>query len=126
MLEALLGVGRAIVTFAAATVRHTVRQIIEDLDRSPTAKLIHAVVKHFAPEQVRRRAEGIAEEQAELAEKQAKDGRLTSADLDRIRKLDEERDGLRQQIHANKQKHAQETLEKNRAIWFRSPWTRMS
>lgn len=109
LLDTLWGGAKALIQGVTSAAREVVRAVLEEIDRSSigraTTQLIHGVSRqHFGT------AKNLADEERELAEKQARDGRLREVDLERLRAIEAERDTLRKELEAAKASEAAKEL----------------
>ena len=103
-VRALVSVGKAFLNRLPEFAGGVVRAVLRELDASPIGRVVLAVAQ--SSREYVRRAQGIAEEEAELAEKQRRDGRLRESDLERQEELAKEREELAKGYEVAKAKEA--------------------
>ena len=109
LLDTLWGGAKALIQGVTSAAREVVRAVFEEIDRSSigraTTQLIHGFTRqHFGT------AKDLVDEERELAEKRARDGRLREVDLERLQAIEAERDNLRKQLEAAKAAEAAKEL----------------
>jgi hypothetical protein len=109
-VDALFGIGKALIRGAEIAVSRLVRVVLEELDRSQIGQVI--VAQFGTSSDSIRRAKDIAEEEAELAEKARRDGRQRESDYERQQTLEREREKIRQEYEAAKQREAAENIRR--------------
>lgn len=110
-LDAVFSGARAVVKGLLDVGRDFVRDVLVDLDRTSIGKAAARVLNGFA-DKAFARAKDLAEEERELADKLRRDGRRSSADEDRLREIQEQRDKVRKAVE---EKAAEEAAAEMRA-----------
>jgi hypothetical protein len=122
ILEALFSGAKAFVREAVQVAREAVRVILEEVDRSSfgraAAGLVTAVTERYF-----KKAQNLAEEEAELAEKFRRDGKRTTADAERLSELEAERSKLRRDLDAARTKQATKELREQQGKLIAAPVT---
>lgn len=114
-LDVLLGIGRAFVTGFRSFTASLVTEVIHELDRSPLGRVIAQVISASSRDFIER-AQDLAKEEAELAAKYQRDGKLADADAERERSISEERERIRKEFEAAKTREAASKLRESAAI----------
>jgi hypothetical protein len=107
-LDALFSGAKALVKGLVEVGRTLVREVFQEIDNSSFGKAATRVVSGVA-DRMFAKAQDLADEEGELAEKYQRDGRRTEADAERLREIEIERDRLREALNeANAVRAAQE------------------
>lgn len=111
-LQSLFSGVRALVSGLVSVAREAVRVVLVEVDNSSLGRaatdLVNGVTrKHFS------RAFDLVEEERELTDKRLRDGRYSSADLDRLKQIEAERDDLRRELELAKKAKAAEDFKKS-------------
>lgn len=101
LLDTLWGGAKALIQGAVSVAREVVRAVFEEIDRSPFGKAATEIIKGVS-RQYFGRAQDLVDEERELADKRAKDGRLREADLEQLRAIQAKRDEWRKELEAAK------------------------
>lgn len=97
-LDVLIGGAKALLRAVAVTVRDVVVETVKALEGTVTGRAASTLLDSWVQtkSKARSRAADLAAEEAEFAERMAKDGKLRPSDWDRKREIDEERMRLRE------------------------------
>jgi len=115
ILEALLGVGRAIVRGSQSFAAGVIIEIIREVDRSPLGKIIAGGLSTFSTKYLNT-ARDMAKEEAELAQKASRDGKASESDLERAREIAAAREVLKTKFNAAKAQEAAEKLKSSDVV----------
>ena len=101
-LDALLGGAKALVRMVTTAISEVVIQTVKGLEGTQTGKALATVFESWAHSKAsaHKQAADLAAEEAEIAQRMARDGKLRPADWERKQEIDKERDTLRE-AHAN-------------------------
>lgn len=113
-LDSLFSGVKVFVRELVALAADGVKAVLQEVDRSAigraTTRLLDGVIeRHFGSATI------LAQEERELAEKFQRDGRRSAADQERLRAIQEERDQLRTELEAARQRRAAGELRENQS-----------
>lgn len=113
LLDSLFSGVKVFVKELVTVVGEAVRMVLEEIDRSSFGKAATELVRGFTRKYFSK-AEGLAEEEREFAEKYQRDGKHSEQDKERLREIQAERERLRKEIEAAKAREAAEEFEAKR------------
>ena len=109
--EALLSGAKVLLQETARVAGTFIREIVREIDDTHIGKVIGRVATKIL-DSVENKAGDLAGEEADIYQRAAKDGRLDEESIDRLRKIEAERDRLRAELdQANKERAAKELSE---------------
>lgn len=112
ILDALLSGAKAFIKETAKVVGEAIRVVLEEVDRSEIGKAITHFVKG-ASARYFNTAKDLAEEEAELAAKSQRDGKMSEADRERWEDIQRERAELRTKLDEAKTREAAQELKES-------------
>lgn len=108
--ESIFSGAKALFSGVVTTVVTVVTEVLKEFDRSSFGKATTTLVRNFSDHYFSK-AQDLADEEKEYGEKKARDGRLKEADLERLRKIQAERDALRKELEEVKAGQAAKELQ---------------
>ncbi len=119
VLEAIFGGFKALLRGAEVGVSRLLRVVLSEIDRSAIGQVI---VEVFRPSKDSvRRAQDIAEEEAELARKAQRDGEQTNRDREKQAELERAREEVRKEYEKAKAREIADELERNKENLVAAP-----
>lgn len=110
ILDSLFSGVKVFVKELVTVVGEAVRVVLEEIDRSSFGKAATELVHGFTRKYFKQ-AEGLAEEERELAEKFERDGKRSANDTERINEINAERERLRKEMEAAKARESAEEFK---------------
>lgn len=122
LLDSLFSGVKVFVRDLVSVATVAVKVVLQEVDRSAigraTTRLVEGLVeRHFS------KASSLAEEERDLAEKYQRDRRRSTADQDRLREIQAERDQLRSELEVERQRRAADELRDGQSQVISAPIT---